>query len=78
MIPLSITPNIESNPWPELKDQPFGKITKIGRLPRGTTSGKSTVTLVITLPDGKIVAGETTLVLMQNAITVLTAADQVG
>lgn len=79
MIPLTINTNIDLTPWTELngpKGYPgLGAIVKIGRLPRGTTSGKSTVSILIEMPDGKLVAGQTTLALMTNAVRALSAAD---
>ncbi len=74
MIPLVITPNIERNPWPECAGKPFGTITKIGRLPRGTDAGRSTVTVCITLPDGTTVYGQQTLRNMKGALVALTAS----
>lgn len=71
MIPLTITTNIEETPWPECAGKPFGTITKIGRLPRGTSEGRSTVTVCITLPDGSAVYGQQTLRNMKTAIGAL-------
>jgi hypothetical protein len=83
MIPLTITPNIEKAPWTELKGENvipgLGRIIKIGRLPKGTTEGRSTVSVLIQMPDGKILAAETTLRLMESAVRTLTlsaAADE--
>lgn len=70
---LSVTPNIEANPWPESKGMPFGEITKIGRLPRGMESGRSTVTICITLADGATVYGQTSLRNMNAAMIALNA-----
>lgn len=71
MVHLAVTQNIETNPWPECKDRPFGTITKIGRLPRGMTSGRSTVTVELTLPDGTKVYGQQSLRNMHLAMRAL-------
>ena len=71
MIPLTITTDLEKTPWTDLKPHAIrrglGTITHVGRLPRGTDSGKSTVTVRITMPDGLEVIAETTLALFANA-----------
>ena len=70
MIPLTITPNLEEAPWRDLANNcvpEMGTISRIGRLPRGTVSGKSSVSVVITLADGSNVVGETTLALFLAA-----------
>lgn len=73
MIPLTITTDIEKTPWTDLQDKckVLGTVTRIGRLPRGTTSGKSTVSIVIEMPDGTTVMGQTTLALFANAALAL-------
>jgi hypothetical protein len=70
MIPLQITLNVEETPWGDLASEcpQLGKIERIGRLPRGTTSGKSTVTVVIRMPDGTRHMAETTLALLDGAM----------
>lgn len=82
MIPLSITPNIELAPWTDMKpmaicreNNNWGVIVRIGRLPNGTTGGKSTVTVLIQLPDGKHVAAETTFALFDAAARTLRARE---
>ena len=52
-----------------------GKVARVGRLPGGTQGGKSTVTLLITMPDGQQVLAETTLALFTSAARALQAAD---
>lgn len=58
------------NCWPELKEKGFieGDWTGIARLPKGTASGKSTVTIRIELPDGQTVLAQTSLLLLVNAV----------
>lgn len=79
MIPLSITPNIEKAPWSDLSQDTrragLGVITRIGRLPSGTTAGKSTVTVLIRMPDGRELMAETTMALFSAAAGALIAAD---
>lgn len=70
------------NCWPDLKDekgQPTfitGQLTGIARLPKGTESGRSTVTVRVELPDGRTVLAETTLILMNGAMTAFNTVDQ--
>jgi hypothetical protein len=81
VIPLQVVINGD-NCWPDLKDekgQPThitGQLTGIARLPRGTELGRSTVTIRVELPDGRTVLAETTLSLMNGAMTAFNAADQ--
>jgi hypothetical protein len=71
MIPLQITFNLDESPWTDLADQcpHIGSIERIGRLPRGTESGKSTVTVVIRMPDGTRYMAQTTLTLFRQAMS---------
>jgi len=73
MIPLTITPNVDESPWKDLNGecQELGAIERIGRLPRGTESGKSTVTILIKMPDGKRYMAQTTLALLRMAMTAI-------
>lgn len=76
MISLSITPNLGAAPWTDLGPiKQLGQISRIGRLPGGTQGGKSTVTILVMLPDGKQVLAETTLALFTAAARALQAAD---
>lgn len=73
---LRITPNLEQAPWNDLQGKmvpEMGTITRIGRLPRGMTSGLSSVTVVITLADGSNVMGETSLACMSAAMRAIDA-----
>lgn len=78
MIPLTVTPNIDEAPWTDLAaDCPqLGIIERIGRLPRGTESGKSTVSVLIQMPDGKRYMAQTTLALMQSAMQAINTSEQ--
>jgi hypothetical protein len=51
-----------------------GELTAIGLLRHGTKGGKATVSMVITLRDGKQVFAETTWALFQTAATALAAS----
>ena len=76
MTTLDITPNLDATPWTDLKDvKQLGRISRVGRLPEGTSGGKSTVVLLITMPDGQQVLGETTLALFAAAAGAMQAAD---
>lgn len=75
---LSITLNLESDPWEDLKlrseegrlvhlkDAPM----RVGALPRGMQSGKASVAIAIELPDGRTVVAETSLELFLAAARV--------
>lgn len=52
---------------------PVGQVTAVGGVPNGTTAGLASVMLIVTLPDGRTVAGETTLALFANAARALSA-----
>jgi len=58
------------NCWPDLKTKGFveGNWIGIARLPKGTTSGNSTVTIRVELPDGQTILAQTTLRLLSNAV----------
>ena len=76
MITLDITPNLGTAPWTDLSHVgPLGKISRVGRLPGGTQCGKSTVAILVNMPDGQQVLAETTLALFTGAARALQAAD---
>lgn len=76
---LTITPNIEASPWSDLQhikllESEHGQlagIERVGRLPRGTQRGNSSVSLLIKLPSGKQVMAQTTLRLFLAAAKVM-------
>ena len=78
MTPLTITPNIELNPWSDLADKVdesrHGRINRIGLIPNGTAQGRPTIAVLVTLPDGSVVTGETTWALWQGATRALAAS----
>lgn len=63
------------NCWPELRESGFieGELVGIAGLPNGTSGGNPTVTVRVTLPDGKTVLAETTLRLFLSAARALQA-----
>lgn len=80
MIPLTITTNVETHPWTDLREVfetqgELADLVRVGRLPRGTITGKSTVSIVVRMPDGTLVAAQTTLALFVAAARVLDAAE---
>ena len=76
MTTLDITPNLGAAPWTDLRYvKPLGRISRVGRLPGGTQGGKSTVAILVTMPDGQQVLAETTLALFTGAARALQAAD---
>lgn len=70
------------NCWPDLKGRIntpqviHVHIYEIARLEAGMTSGKSSVTVRINLPDGKVVLAETSFALLRNAVLAFDAADK--
>lgn len=74
---LSITPDLDKTPWSHLSEvrPPMVEVLAIGRLPRGMTTGKSTVTFHIRTPEGKDILAQTSLALLQAAMTVINAAE---
>lgn len=62
MTQIDIFPNLDDMPWTDLvgKVQVTGRVARIGVLPNGTTSGAPSVAIVIEMPDGTFVIGETT------------------
>jgi hypothetical protein len=74
---LTITPNVELNPWTDLEQEapyPRGVIERIGLLPEGTAKGRPTVALIIRMDDGSLVFAETTWALFGNAAQALAAS----
>lgn len=71
MIPLTITADLEKNPWTDIDPATYsagcGHIARIGRLPRGTQSGLSTIAILVEMPDGRKVIAQTTMRLFQTA-----------
>lgn len=76
MIPLDVTLNIDDKPWTDCKDVALGTIIRIGRLPKGTVSGKSTVTVLIKMDDGKQFMAQTTLALLVASTAALKSSAQ--
>ena len=78
MIPLNISLDLDKTPWIDLKtaaEPGLGKVTRIGRLPAGMQSGKSTIAIVITTPDGKQFIGETSMALFLAAARAMKAIE---
>lgn len=74
MIPLTITTNLDIDPWTDLlgiRNTPTfaggGQIERIGVLPNGTQQERACVEFMIRLDDGRVVVAETTLRLFQAA-----------
>ena len=81
---LSITINIDEDPWIDLAElSRVGKVRtamaheagqiRVGGLPRGMESGATAVEILIPLPDGTVVLTETSLKLFLAAADVLRA-----
>jgi hypothetical protein len=72
---LSIVTDVEQGDFPldfrNLAGQ--GQLTAIGLLRHGTTGGKATVSMIVTLRDGRQVFAETTWALLKAAARALAA-----
>lgn len=64
------------NCWPDLRATGFviGEWVGIARLRVGTVNGNATVTVRIQLPDGQTVLAETTLALLEGAMSAFRGA----
>lgn len=79
MIPLRITMNLELDPWEDLRGREFVKrddgepnlLERIALLPQGMTSGRASVELMGTLPDGRAVVLTTSFRNFQMAAVAL-------
>lgn len=76
MIPLTITLNLDLDPWHDLAEHrpAHGVIERIGLLPNGTAKGRPTIALLIRLDDGRTIDAETTWALLRAAMTALNAS----
>lgn len=73
---LSVTPNIEEQPWEDLRRPDLIHIkepVRVGGLPGGMASGKASVAIALQLPDGRPVIVETSMELFLVAADVLRA-----
>lgn len=79
-IPLTVTPDIEKTPWhdcvPTAQTNGLGALTRIGRIPNGTTCGKSVVAVLIEMPDGSKFVAQTTTALFLAAARALKAVEE--
>jgi hypothetical protein len=76
MTPLAVTPDVERAPWTDLRLRPGddGALARIGLLRHATVQGKAGVAVVIDLPDGTQVIGQTTWALFRAAYAALAAS----
>lgn len=63
MIHVDVRPDLEASPWSDLHDPQPATLEAIGALPRGMTSGKTSVALRIKLENGETVVAQTSLAL---------------
>lgn len=79
MLHLQITNDISKTPWTDVPENVYakglGNIDRIGRLPRGMQSGKSSIGILVTMPDGSQVMAQTSMDLFQMAASALRVAD---
>lgn len=75
--PLKIIMDATADGLPGLEhataDTLSGTVTAVGGIPDGTDGGRAAVAVVVTLPDGSTVVGQTTLALLHNATRALSA-----
>ena len=69
---LDIILNCEGK-FPQAKQ--LDTVTAIGRLPRGMVSGKSSVTVEITAPNGDKTYGQMSLEMLNAAVSAMNARD---
>jgi hypothetical protein len=66
--------------WPDLKEHPDRVIhlnnVAMAALPGGMTSGQTSVSIRIDLPDGRVVIAETSLALLGTAVDMFRAQDK--
>lgn len=82
MTPLSVTPNLELDGWPECTAENLphnaggetAKLERVGILPNATANGKAAVEFLIRMPDGTLLVAETTLRLFLVASSMVAAA----
>lgn len=74
MTPLSITLDVERHPWNDLRPGGDGALVRVGLLRNGTVNGRATVAVVVELPDGSHVIGQTTWTLLRTAYAALAAS----
>lgn len=74
MTPLSLHLDVEQYPLPQDGLVADGAITDIGLLRHGTVEGKAAVGIVVTMPDGTRVIGQTTWALLRTAFVGLSAS----
>jgi hypothetical protein len=81
---LTVTVDIDSTPWEDLKAlSAEGKLIsamhmeagtiRVGGLPRGMESGRTSVAIAVPLPDGTVLLTETSLALFLQAAKILEA-----
>ena len=78
MTPLEIRPNLDRDPWHDIRitdvGSQSGRIERIGLLPDGTDAGRPTIAIVGRLGNGQPVILETTWALIRTAIRGLDAS----
>jgi hypothetical protein len=71
--PLDVTTNMDAQPWTDIDRNTLlhGTIDRIGLLPNGTTGGRASIAIAVTLDDGRVVIAETTWRLFDAAARAL-------
>lgn len=78
MTPLTVTLDVAQTPWTDLRVGADGTLSRIGLLRNGTVRGRATVAVVVDLPDGTQVIGQTTWALLRTAYAALAASPAVA
>lgn len=73
---ISVTPDVEMNPWDDLAGRVahMGKIHRAGVLRHGTRDGRATIAIVVQLEDGNYAIAETTWRLFKAMYTAMAAS----
>jgi hypothetical protein len=81
VVHLSLNLDIERNPWKDLQEDPdlgVGVVERLGLLRNGMQSGAASVAVVVALPDGSHVIGETSWAALRTAFAGMSASPVVA
>lgn len=77
MTHLDLNLDIERNPWRDIQDDDrleVGVVERLGLLRNGMQSGAASVAVVVVLPDGRRVIGETSWAALRTAYAGMNAS----
>lgn len=79
MIPINcvLDATADGNPFVEAaRAHDLGTVTDVGRIAEGMASGKTSVVIQLTMPDGSKRVGQTSLALLRTVVQALDARDK--